>query len=1410
MSASAPLRQRQLLNGWWDLLPLPHPNLAQPIRPAGVPDEDAGWRKAAYLVPGFFTDRAYPVGWRNTHTAWARRRLDAPEELLRSRRAYLTVKAAIPLAHVYINGALVYTQEDMFLGEAVDITDALRAGEPRYGRGEPRYGRGENELAVLLTEFPHLPHPKTGEPTLMDYPWGCCVSDTQAGLWQDVALEWRSPAHIAHVCVRTSVRENRLTLRYELTNAGAEPFVGHLHASLVDSASVLPPAGVLPPADHGHSALAIPDLPVSLEPGQTSTLEQSVPWADYVAWFPERPQLYQLQAELRRAPGQGSDAVAAADRGVAAADRGVAVDAISQRFGFREIWTEGHHILLNGRAQRFYGEAYHKTHSHWLRPEYLRQWFAELHDLNMNYVRLATFPHPDYFLDMADEMGIMVCQETALQGATERGIESPALWQRAREHVRRMVRRDGNHPSLMFWSVENEMRCSLDRVPGALIELPRLRALFGELDPTRIAYHEGDSSLWNESADYRRGEQAMISQHYGAASHGLGWWDRARPLNVGALGRFHYASPYVALQWAGDEVFRDYAALSQSLGRDAARTIELARANEVSALCVWNLSGLDNLRSGERRAFTWDDADAPYAKPLSHMPYESEFAWWDEETPYRPGHAFGIIQQALRPLAVVALQERSQFYCDRSVPHTVCIVNDYPHELSGDLTVSLEHEGVTLWEESRPVTVRSGRSHRVSLEVPLLHLCDQGQATLVSRFVSPHAEDEQVRRLQVVNAATRREPLALPAVAVLGESAATAWLKGHGVPTIQLDDRGSVLPGRGSVLPGRDRLDAVATPILVVAENSIRPGSKQHLRLRDFASVGGRVLVLEQEHSPFPKLPIARQPVEMAYRRDLEHPVLAAVNGRGIAREDLRFFGDDPYGVPSSDSWVTLMPYVKPTGNTVVRPILDSSGGDFGVGGLGWSPLVEARVGAGAIIASQLRLSDRLEHLPVADLLLTNILTYLANFEQPAARPIAADEALVARLPRDLPTVPVADLIESQTRRRQVAMLSGSAPRERKPEVWRDFVTHGNTLVVWGLSEALRPYWEQVIRAPIRLLTPVEPVYQLVWPAAPSALLRGLSMEDTCWLENWPYRRTQTKRQSTAETFIVDQLLRIHGGVVHLQNATASGLETLYAQGHTSELDRMPALSAYFDGAEPEVGAGLIEVPVGLGHVIFSQIRWLPEVWQFRRLIGQLYWNLGLPIATDILEGSETPRSTWLSDGSPRQMRVARGVSAEARAELAALSNRRIEHHTENITFAAWPGWRTLATPKRQYSAAGSLRARDIAAVTCRGEGELLIGFQVVCPGPRKRRRLLSGEISDLQRTSLSVEGAGDLSLWINGQPVGLYALAGRKAFVIPDLDLEAGSNQVMVRWTPPNNRATLGLTFVDRHGQPEITFDMV
>jgi len=468
---------------------------------------------------------------------------------------------------------------------------------------------------------------------------------------------------------------------------------------------------------------------------------------------------------------------------------------------------------------------------------------------------------------------------------------------------------------------------------------------------------------------------------------------------------------------------------------------------------------------------------------------------------------------------------------------------------------------------------------------------------------------------------------------------------------------------------------------------------------------------------------------------------------------------------------------------------VDSSGGDFATGGLTWAPVIEAHIGDGVCIATQLRFADRLSELPVADRLLCNALRYLATARPVAAKAVGADSELAEGLATALPSLDSSALLLPAASGTSVSFVSGSRVPLADHSTFRAYLALGNTVVVWGLTEAARSYWESVIGSKIALWAPDHAVYHLV-RSTDSPLLAGISNEDTCWLDNYTYRSTQEKEP------IVDFLLSIAEATVHLENAPRSGLDVLYGDEQATEWKRMPALSALFDAPPGRVGGALVEVPVGAGRVLFCQLRWRPDYWRLRRFLGLLAWNLGIPTATDILAGEQTTASGHVSDGYPLEMHVARGVGPAALRELLALSRRRVEYCADNMTFREWPRWQIVQTP------GGQLRQDAL-----KGRGMVLMGMEVRCPEPRKLMQTIGGLPNPDLQTSLRLDGGGQVRAWVNGASWGDYEVGPASSIYITDIDLEAGSNFVLLLWRPTTAETSLSFRFEDRGHAPETTF---
>jgi beta-galactosidase len=164
------------------------------------------------------------------------------------------------------------------------------------------------------------------------------------------------------------------------------------------------------------------------------------------------------------------------------------------RIGFRTVALEDGLIKVNGRAVLFKGVNRHEWHPRKGRAldlETMREDVLLMKRHNLNAVRTSHYPPHPAFLDLCDEYGLWVIDECDLEthGFTEQDWRdnpvdddrwTPALLDRAA----RMVERDKNHPSIVFWSLGNEA--------GTGRGLTAMAEWIHERDPERLVHYEGD------------------------------------------------------------------------------------------------------------------------------------------------------------------------------------------------------------------------------------------------------------------------------------------------------------------------------------------------------------------------------------------------------------------------------------------------------------------------------------------------------------------------------------------------------------------------------------------------------------------------------------------------------------------------------------------------------------------------------------------------------------------------------------------------------------------------------------------------------------------------------------------------------------------------------------------------------
>ena len=935
-----PLMNRHCLNGWWDFQPvLADSTDGQIDLTCGVPQE--GWAVGAMLVPstwnkpldavrapgetrwraasdthsptGAVGDKVsegteylldaygYPEEWNKTRAGWLRRTLEAGPARKGLRR-WLRFEGVMPRSWVFVGGRQVACHIHPTLPFAVDIEDQL--------------GEGSVELAVRIADYEREP----GRPNRCRVPTGNWIPGGQSGIWQNVWLEERGEVRVAAVDVRTSTRKRTLKVCWTIVN----------DSPIARTVTLCPT--VVPWARNGDPlatpvVLTLPEHVVQVPAGGTAEVKVSQAWAEAVWWEPGRPQLYQLVTRLE---GEGGEIQV-------------------ERFGFREVWIEGPDLMLNDHPIHLVSDWGHKLTPFYQTEPWIRQWFGMMRDANINHTRLHTHPHPALILDLADEEGILVTNETGMHGSGgSQGADDPRYWQAAEDHVRRFVARDRNRPCVVLWSVENEMRWNGDRTDLFKRELPRLRQLFNELDPTRPAYHDGDSSLWSEP------EQAIISRHYGKESSGLGWWNRQQPLHSGEAALYHYSGPNNTCHLVGDRAWADFDHVDEAAALDMALIAESGRTLGVSCFGPWNLCALQNLRPHPAVKLTYADWTVPGTKPLQVAAGASEFRFWEGGAGYTPGPGFAIQAKAFRPLAVIDRSRRTGYCAGSRIRRELFLVNDTHTAVAGRIDVLIAREGEVLARASLPVEAGRGRVASVKMDLPIPASATPGRWTYCVSFVgTPDAMDGWEREL-LIDAVS---PVGLRgAVAVVGNGSSTRLLRLLGV--------------KAKRLKRLDDLNLRGIRTLLIERNWVKPDSEQHLAIRAFAAAGGRVVLLEQETSLFPGLALEAKPMSTAFIRGPGHPVLA-----GLGEADLRDWGDDSYAQVVADTLIASRMYRKDDGSAML-PLCESGEGGFGNGDLGHTPLFTTPVGRGLVMACQFLVTDKAVEHPGALRLFANLLSY--------------------------------------------------------------------------------------------------------------------------------------------------------------------------------------------------------------------------------------------------------------------------------------------------------------------------------------------------------------------------------------------------------------------------------------------------
>lgn len=445
-----PYRGEICLNGLWQFMPVDC-NAQNGIVPELSQPKDEKWEQIPIRIPSpwnvnsfgqcpespggdFVCFPSYPKAWNNVKSAWMCKTVFVPNDWKKN-RIVLCFNAVAGRAIVMVNRKKVGENFEFFLPFEFDITPYVKCGQ-------------QNEILVgvqhgSLFDFRGTdPNSKTGctgsRPYLAGSFWGWHI----AGIWQDVYMRAVPRVCVADVFIKPMVDANMLEADVTIENdsnttvvldvtAQIQPWINRVGSNVLTAPE---PNYVL-----GKTVLSLSyqNLQIKANATATFTLRKNVS-GQLKLWSFENPNLY---AALFSLAGEGKT-----------------VDCAYQRFGWRQFKIEGKNLLLNGVPIRLKGDAWHFMGVPQMTRRYAWAWFTMLKENGGNAVRPHAQPYPDFYLDVADELGIAILDESAMwysDGASN--LDSPIYFKRADEHLKRFVLRDRNHPSVFGWSVCNEM-----------------------------------------------------------------------------------------------------------------------------------------------------------------------------------------------------------------------------------------------------------------------------------------------------------------------------------------------------------------------------------------------------------------------------------------------------------------------------------------------------------------------------------------------------------------------------------------------------------------------------------------------------------------------------------------------------------------------------------------------------------------------------------------------------------------------------------------------------------------------------------------------------------------------------------------------------------------------------------------
>jgi beta-galactosidase len=412
--------------------------------------DDSTWRSLDlphdWAIEGPFDRRYNPqtggldvagVGWYRKHF-----RLPSSE---RGRHYSIELDGAMAYARVFLNGRDLGTRPYGYIGFAFDLTPYLAFGET------------ENVVAVRLAPEADASrwYPGAG---IYRHVWLESTTDVHVARWGTFVTTPDVSEGRAHVVVRTELRNHRTTAARVTLQTTVLDADGRAVAEVQSDRLVLPQAS--------EAADAGVDIP---RPRR---------------WDVQDPYLYSVRSVVREGER--------------------IVDDQTTTFGVRTIaFDKSKGFLLNGRPLKLHGVCMHHDLGALgtaVNAHAIERQLRTMKEMGANAVRTSHNPPAPELLDACDRLGLLVMDEAFDMWRTPKVPNGYSklfdAWGEA--DLRDMIRRDRNHPSVILYSIGNEVPEQADPQGGHIAA--RLTQICHEEDgsrPVTSAFNQPDQAIRN-------------------------------------------------------------------------------------------------------------------------------------------------------------------------------------------------------------------------------------------------------------------------------------------------------------------------------------------------------------------------------------------------------------------------------------------------------------------------------------------------------------------------------------------------------------------------------------------------------------------------------------------------------------------------------------------------------------------------------------------------------------------------------------------------------------------------------------------------------------------------------------------------------------------------------------------------